>query len=412
MRFILYFILFLIVFSGQVLAAESSDGKWVLVNTSINPNKEMKEFEGGGSLDWWFPDKRYKGKTLKFTVEETTFTKEDNHKDSQGIQYIYGYIATFSKPPETLIEGEKINLTASVSGTGPPYGFTFSYKINGKMLAGSHTLSNSNTASEYTVPKPIKNRTIVISAEASPCAACRVEWKYKAEDSKTNITTSPAKTECNLQGRWSTQWGGNRAIMTLTQTGDQVYGSYTWKSGKISAVINGTDFTGKWYQGEDWGSFIFKMSDDCNSFSGSWGDGSSLSGGTWTGTRILKPPKRQTYDDSYNYCGWESAPQILKPRGALFSDVDFNYDCYEHDNCYEECLKDQITCDYEFETNMINNCGKTYESHIESCNSMDWLGSIFCNIRAGQSYSNCRMAAALYARIGRIGGSTGSYNCP
>jgi len=109
---ILSVVLFLGVLSSNVLAAESTGGKWELVDTRINPNNELKNLKGNSSLDWWYPDRRYEGKTLDYTVVETSFTKDDNHKDSQGRDYHYVYTASFTKPPETLIEGETIYLVS------------------------------------------------------------------------------------------------------------------------------------------------------------------------------------------------------------------------------------------------------------------------------------------------------------
>jgi hypothetical protein len=125
-----------------------------------------------------------------------------------------------------------------------------------------------------------------------------VEEPKKIEPAKTLEKTNPViedpkrsssgfdikKTVCLFTGSWKTNWGN----MTLNEGN----GSYTHDSGKITGLVNNNVLIGTWSEApsysapKDAGDVEFRMSDDCNSFSGNWRYGSSGSwSGGWTGTR-------------------------------------------------------------------------------------------------------------------------------
>lgn len=91
-------------------------------------------------------------------------------------------------------------------------------------------------------------------------------------------------------GKWD---GGSYGIMTLTQDGNSVSGSYEWKGTQsISGTVRGNTLRGKYYQPnypEDRyksGSVKFTLSADGNSWSGTWTDRNGNYAGTWSGTCI------------------------------------------------------------------------------------------------------------------------------
>jgi hypothetical protein len=144
---------------------------------------------------------------------------------------------------------------------------------------------------------------------------------------------------------------------------------------------------------------------------------------TITTTIPAKPKKTKgstikPYVDSIDYCGKEDHPQWIKPRGGLFSDADFNFQCYEHDNCFGQCIKLQSTCDLEFYNNMLNNCDRLYNQDLKYCDSKKWLITgnwLMRGVCKSQAYSAnkyCRFWAYTFSTLGRRGGWTGSYNCP
>lgn len=89
----------------------------------------------------------------------------------------------------------------------------------------------------------------------------------------------------SFTGNWNTAWGP----VKMTQTGTKVVGTYGGKfPGRLQGSVNGRKLTFEWIgdNGEQ-GRGAFVLSDDGNSFVGTWGSGTSDSnGGAWNGTRV------------------------------------------------------------------------------------------------------------------------------
>jgi MscS family membrane protein len=85
-------------------------------------------------------------------------------------------------------------------------------------------------------------------------------------------------------GYWATTWRDGGASLLLDQQGDKVSGSYPLYGGRIDAVANGPHLVGRWFEGDNSGSFIFVMGRDRTSFSGRYDTGE-----WWTGTRTNGP---------------------------------------------------------------------------------------------------------------------------
>jgi len=85
--------------------------------------------------------------------------------------------------------------------------------------------------------------------------------------------------------------------MVLQQSGNTVTGTYTHDQGQIQGTVLGNKLIGTWTEApsrsspDDAGDFEFRISDDCNSFNGNWGYGSSSEwSGGWSGTRQSSGP--------------------------------------------------------------------------------------------------------------------------
>jgi hypothetical protein len=99
---------------------------------------------------------------------------------------------------------------------------------------------------------------------------------------------SPAATFA-LSGKWKTDFG----LMTLTQDGSTVTGSYTHDSGKIEGRLEGNILRGTWSESpsykapKDAGDFEFIFSEDGRNFTGTWRSGSQKQSwdGKWTGKK-------------------------------------------------------------------------------------------------------------------------------
>ena len=85
---------------------------------------------------------------------------------------------------------------------------------------------------------------------------------------------------------WAGTWDTSFNKMILTQNGNSVTGYYEHDNGKISGTISGNTLRGTWTEdGNEIGEFIFTMSADGKSFTGSCGWGESNTGMTWNGQR-------------------------------------------------------------------------------------------------------------------------------
>jgi hypothetical protein len=88
----------------------------------------------------------------------------------------------------------------------------------------------------------------------------------------------------DFTGTWSTSWGA----VVLKQDEDKVTGTYGGPTpGRISGVVKENVLYFNWAgNGGGKGRGTFRLSQDGNSFKGTWGMGTSNSGGgTWNGTR-------------------------------------------------------------------------------------------------------------------------------
>ncbi|HLE82311.1 MAG TPA: hypothetical protein VJA25_13625, partial [Dehalococcoidia bacterium] len=100
-------------------------------------------------------------------------------------------------------------------------------------------------------------------------------------------TPVAAPTSCTWTGTWDTDWNK----LYLTQSGSTVSGSYEYDQGKVTGSVSGNQLTGRWTEAPtyrepyDAGGFVWTISADCGSFSGTWGYGTDSSAGTWNGTR-------------------------------------------------------------------------------------------------------------------------------
>ena len=121
------------------------------------------------------------------------------------------------------------------------------------------------------------------------------------------------------------------------------------------------------------------------------------------------------YDPDYNYCGPDHLFSV--PR-TTSSGADFNFACYEHDKCYEECNKpgnEQVKCDQRWRNSMDASCDQAYTKMKGECDALSGFMCIFkpiCAYSARKKRSGCRDLAAAY-HTGTWAGAkiVGSYTC-
>jgi len=107
---------------------------------------------------------------------------------------------------------------------------------------------------------------------------------------------TPEPVSPSLTANWSGQWDcGIWGVLTLTQSGDQVTGTYTYQGGILTATAtgeNGNTLVGTWSEDpthmppKDAGDIEFTISADGNSFTGHWRYDSSGSWQSWEGQRV------------------------------------------------------------------------------------------------------------------------------
>lgn len=92
---------------------------------------------------------------------------------------------------------------------------------------------------------------------------------------------------------WSGSWESNWGPMEITQSGNQVTGTYTHNDGRINGTVSGNTLTGMWSEAptyslpNDAGDLVFTFAADGKSFTGNWryGSGTGTWDGSWTATR-------------------------------------------------------------------------------------------------------------------------------
>jgi MscS family membrane protein len=94
-------------------------------------------------------------------------------------------------------------------------------------------------------------------------------------------------------GSWDTRWRGGGAMLDLRQEGDRVTGTYPLYDGRIEAQVRGRELHGRWVEGDRFGSFLFVMAEDGQSFMGRFD-----SGEWWTGGRVAEDSPRLPVDQA------------------------------------------------------------------------------------------------------------------
>jgi hypothetical protein len=103
------------------------------------------------------------------------------------------------------------------------------------------------------------------------------------------ITPQPQSGTGQLSGTWKTDFG----MVTFTQAGNVVTGSYTHDNGKIEGTLEGNILRGRWSESpsykppKDAGDLEFTFSEDGRKFTGTWryGFDKQTWDGKWTGTK-------------------------------------------------------------------------------------------------------------------------------
>ena len=119
------------------------------------------------------------------------------------------------------------------------------------------------------------------------------------------------------------------------------------------------------------------------------------------------------YNSSKNYCGPEGL--LSGPNTNPLSGANFNFACYGHDKCYDECKsngKTQAQCDQEFRQVMDDACDEKFNQKMNECDAKKGLSSYWCAAGARIAASSCWVQASTYHNLVAAGGkAVGSYTC-
>jgi hypothetical protein len=189
--------------SGEVLAQGTSEPTWKLVETRINPGNEPTEFTIAGVTPNQPYSSMWKGTFNRYTIEETSFIHKRHVVKYGSLLADCEMRADFTKPPEILVPGERINLTARVSGTGTSPGIgsliQFTYRDEGINLCNETSVStgsgdkppfSTRSISPYFVVPKTHSGEISIVAFLWNVGAANVRWVYQAQDS------TPSEENC------------------------------------------------------------------------------------------------------------------------------------------------------------------------------------------------------------------------
>ncbi|MEZ6010076.1 MAG: hypothetical protein R3F05_20265 [Planctomycetota bacterium] len=106
------------------------------------------------------------------------------------------------------------------------------------------------------------------------------------------IRASFAPLDRTFEGHWATAWNGGTTNMVLVVNGRSVTGTYDYRGGSITGTLSedGRTLEGTWRQSENGfrGELRFRLSDDRESFRGTFGLGAATNSNYWNGKRAAR----------------------------------------------------------------------------------------------------------------------------
>ncbi|MGE5415389.1 MAG: hypothetical protein ACM3UZ_01225 [Acidobacteriota bacterium] len=94
--------------------------------------------------------------------------------------------------------------------------------------------------------------------------------------------------------KWTGLWNTTYGQLKITQSGNKIVGTYTWKQGKLTGIAKGNQITGTWIETGQSGSFVMTMAANGQAFTAKWNyKGSNVWYTDWKGVRKGKIPVTQ-----------------------------------------------------------------------------------------------------------------------
>jgi len=243
-------------------------------------------------VEFWLP-------TGTYTLEEGKFASEINNdplylpdvvwwtRPAQTINMTPGAIFVFGDE----VEGAPDEVTPPPNGyVRRPNACALKWSPIARDWAASNaTPTGSPTATPTGSPTATPKGTPTATPKGTPTATPKGTPTATPKGTPAATPTAP----CSWTGAWNTNFNE----MRLTQAGNSVTGDYDYDGGTITGTVSGDTLTGTWSEvppPSDAGGFVFTMSPDCQSWSGTWGNGSDSGPASWQGTRASGAPTEGT----------------------------------------------------------------------------------------------------------------------
>jgi hypothetical protein len=168
--------------------------------------------------------------------------------------------------------------------------------------------------------------------QPSSLAICNGNIFVTVRDGIVKTMIGAAFASCDWTGAWDTNWGN----MDLLQIGNNVNGIYDHDQGLIQGTVLGRKLTGTWSEypsyapPDDAGDIEFIISEDCNSFNGSWRYGTTGEwAGTWTGSRISIGSGTPAANGSSNVSGTQVGTGTSNGSGTSYPEATLNHSGFD-----------------------------------------------------------------------------------
>jgi MscS family membrane protein len=106
------------------------------------------------------------------------------------------------------------------------------------------------------------------------CRAAQALWLLLLLSLPTGLNAQTA----DFAGDWQTFWRTGSAVLSLTQEGDRVTGTYQPEEGTVEGTVEGRLLRGTWSQPGATGRFVFALSADGQTLTGRFGNGEYWNG--------------------------------------------------------------------------------------------------------------------------------------
>jgi len=218
---------------------------------------------------------------------------------------------------------------------------TYSYQ-GGKIEGTVNGTTATGTWSEAPTHQPPNDAGDFIFTIQPGCSSFNGQWRYGSCDWDGDIVGTRAgqptppipptptpptpPTPTPVSGPWAGEWDSPYGLMTLTQSGSQVNGTYEHQAGILTGAASGNTLKGWWSEApthnlpDDAGEVELSMSADGQSFTGRWRyDSTGSWSDNWNGTRqgpLKGTPSSCDWTGTWSF-DWSDALKLTQSGGRV-----------------------------------------------------------------------------------------------